>query len=98
MPKDDLSSRHSQRKISEFCEARISPISSKRVLENVRPYLISLIIPQAATDPERPSRLARIVEELDDPDLLSGVVNAPPRLAMEMAGTSFASRPRRWQQ
>lgn len=44
MPKHDLSSRHFQRKISEFCEVRIAPISSKRVLENVRSYLISLII------------------------------------------------------
>ncbi|WP_413251180.1 hypothetical protein [Shinella zoogloeoides] len=44
MPKHDPSSRHFQRKISEFCEVRIAPISSKRVLENLRPYLISLII------------------------------------------------------
>ncbi len=44
MPKHDLSSRHFQRKISEFCKVRIAPISSKRVLENVCPYLISLII------------------------------------------------------
>ena len=44
MPKHDLSSRHFQRKISEFCEVRIAPISKKRVLENVRPYLVSLII------------------------------------------------------
>jgi len=44
MPKHDLSSRHFQRKISEFCEVRIAPISSKRVLENIRPYLASLII------------------------------------------------------
>lgn len=44
MPKRDLLSRHFQKKISEFCEVRIAPISSRRVLENVRPYLISLII------------------------------------------------------
>lgn len=44
MPKQDLSSRHFQRKISEFCELHIAPIASKRVLENVRPYLIRLII------------------------------------------------------
>ena len=44
MPKHDPSSRHFQRKISEFCEVRIAPISSKRVLENIRPYLTSLII------------------------------------------------------
>lgn len=44
MPKRDLLSRHFQKKISEFCEVRIAPISSRRLLENVRPYLISLII------------------------------------------------------
>jgi integrase len=44
MPEHDLSSRHFQRKISEFCEVRIAPIASKRLLENVRPYLTSLII------------------------------------------------------
>ena len=44
MPKQDISSHHFQRKISEFCDVRIAPIASKRVLENVRPYLISLVI------------------------------------------------------
>ncbi|UVD60868.1 hypothetical protein NE852_31910 (plasmid) [Rhizobium sp. Pop5] len=44
MSKNDISSRHFQRKISEFCELRIAPIASRRVLENIRPYLISLII------------------------------------------------------
>jgi integrase len=44
MPKHDLSSRHFQRKISEFCEVRIAPISSKRVVENIRHYLTRLII------------------------------------------------------
>lgn len=44
MPKQDISSRHFQRKISEFCELRIAPIAPKRVLENIRPYLINLII------------------------------------------------------
>lgn len=44
MTKKDLSSRNFQRKISEFCELRIAPFKSKRVLENVRPYLLSLII------------------------------------------------------
>lgn len=44
MPKQDISSRHFQRKISEFCEVRIAPVASKEVLENIRPYLISLII------------------------------------------------------
>ncbi|MDQ0564273.1 hypothetical protein QO004_006091 [Rhizobium mesoamericanum] len=44
MPKQDISSRHFQRKISDFCELRIALIASKRVLEKIRPYLISLII------------------------------------------------------
>jgi hypothetical protein len=33
-----------QLRISEFCELRIAPIASRRVLENIRPYLVSLII------------------------------------------------------
>ncbi|WP_412050587.1 hypothetical protein ACK6D9_03080 [Hoeflea sp. Naph1] len=44
MSKHDLSSRHFQRKISQFCEMRIAPITSKRVLESIKPYLINLII------------------------------------------------------
>ncbi|WP_261335810.1 hypothetical protein [Rhizobium leguminosarum] len=44
MTKQDPSSRHFQRKISEFCEVRIAPIAPKRVLEKIRPYLMSLII------------------------------------------------------
>lgn len=44
MSKNDLSSRQFQRKIFEFCEFRIAPIASRRVLENIRPYLVSLII------------------------------------------------------
>ncbi|WP_205583933.1 hypothetical protein [Neorhizobium sp. NCHU2750] len=44
MTKNELGSRHFQRKISEFCELRIAPIASWRVLENIRPYLASLII------------------------------------------------------
>jgi hypothetical protein len=36
MPKQDISSRHFQRKISQFCELRIAPIASKRVLENTQ--------------------------------------------------------------
>src|SRR5690606_4006638 len=31
-------------KISEFCQVRIAPVASKRGLENIKPYLISLII------------------------------------------------------
>ena len=44
MSKNNLSSRHFQRKISEFCELRIAPITSRGVLENIRPFLVSLII------------------------------------------------------
>lgn len=44
MPKQDTASRQFQRKISEFCDVRIAPVASKRVLENIRPYLASLII------------------------------------------------------
>jgi hypothetical protein len=44
MTKHNLLSHHFQRKISEFCELRIAPIASRRVLENIRPYLASLII------------------------------------------------------
>ncbi len=44
MPRHDLSSRHFQQKVSEFRAVLIAPISSKRVLENIRPYLTSLII------------------------------------------------------
>ena len=43
MTKHDLSSRQFQRKISEFCDLRIAPIVSRRVLENIRPYLANLI-------------------------------------------------------
>ena len=35
MPKQNLSSRHFQRKISEFCEVRIAPIASKQVLVQI---------------------------------------------------------------
>ncbi len=44
MPKQDIASRQFQRKIIEFCDVRIAPATSKRVLENIRPYLVSLII------------------------------------------------------
>ena len=44
MPKQDTASRQFQRKISEFCDVRIAPVASKQVLENIRPYLASLII------------------------------------------------------
>lgn len=44
MAKQDLSSHHFQQKISNFCEVRIAPIASKRVLGSIRPYLIRLVI------------------------------------------------------
>ncbi|MBB6219612.1 hypothetical protein GGE66_000556 [Rhizobium leguminosarum] len=44
MPKQDVSSRHFQRKISDFCDVRIAPIASKQILENIKLFLISLII------------------------------------------------------
>ncbi|MGK6315588.1 hypothetical protein [Neorhizobium sp. DT-125] len=44
MPKQDIASSQFQRKISEFCEVRIAPVTSRRVLENIKPYLISLVI------------------------------------------------------
>ncbi|WP_413228991.1 hypothetical protein [Agrobacterium larrymoorei] len=44
MTKHGISSRHCQRKISEFCELRIAPIASWQALENIRPYLASLIV------------------------------------------------------
>lgn len=44
MSGQNLSSRRFQQKILEFCELRIAPIVPLQVLENIRPYLISLII------------------------------------------------------
>ena len=44
MTKHDLSTHHFQRKISDFCEVRIAPIASQRVLKSIRPYLIGLVI------------------------------------------------------
>lgn len=44
MTKHDLSTHHFQRKISDFCEVRIAPIASQRVLESIQPYLVGLVI------------------------------------------------------
>ncbi len=44
MAKHDLSTHHFQRKISDFCEVRIAPIASQRVVESIRLYLIGLVI------------------------------------------------------
>ena len=49
MVKYDLSSHHFQRKISDFCQGRIAPTASKRVLESIRPYLIGLVIHRRPT-------------------------------------------------
>lgn len=44
MAKHDLSSHYFQRKISDFCEVRIAPIASKRMLQSIRTFLIGLVI------------------------------------------------------
>ncbi|MBD8653856.1 hypothetical protein IFT66_22455 [Rhizobium sp. CFBP 13726] len=44
MAKNNLSTHRFQRKISDFCEVRLAPIASKRMLECIRPYLISLVV------------------------------------------------------
>lgn len=44
MKTQTTSSLHFQRKISDFCDVRIAPIVSRRALENIRPYLTSLVI------------------------------------------------------
>lgn len=44
MATHDLSIHHFQRKISDFCEVRIAPIASQRVLDSIRPYLVGLVI------------------------------------------------------
>lgn len=44
MNKQSASSLHFQRKISEFCQVRISPIVSRHEFENIRSYLINLIL------------------------------------------------------
>lgn len=44
MNKQPASSHHFQRKISEFCQVRIATIVSKHAFENIRSYVISLIL------------------------------------------------------
>jgi hypothetical protein len=44
MKNQSASSIHFQRKISEFCDLRIAPLVSQRTLDNIKPYLTSLII------------------------------------------------------
>lgn len=44
MKNQTASSLHFQRKISEFCDVRVAPLVSKRALDNIKPYLASLIL------------------------------------------------------
>ncbi|MGN7295544.1 hypothetical protein [Rhizobium sp. SAFR-030] len=44
MAKHDLSSHHFQRKISDFCEVRIAPLASKRMLQSINTFLVGLVI------------------------------------------------------
>jgi hypothetical protein len=44
MATHNLSIHRFQRKISDFCEVRIAPVASQRVLESIRHYLIGLVI------------------------------------------------------
>jgi hypothetical protein len=44
MPRQDIASREFQRKIIQFCELRIATTTSTRTFENIKSYLISLII------------------------------------------------------
>ncbi len=48
MATNDLSTHHFQRKISDFCEVRIAPVASQRVLDSIRPYLIGLVVHRRA--------------------------------------------------
>ncbi|WCK74398.1 hypothetical protein [Agrobacterium tumefaciens] len=44
MAKHILSSHHVQRKISDFCEVRVAPIASKRMLQSIKTFLVGLVI------------------------------------------------------
>ncbi|MBB2821649.1 UNVERIFIED_ORG: hypothetical protein GGD51_005143 [Rhizobium esperanzae] len=44
MRNQTASSIHFHRKIAEFCDVRLAPLVSKRTLDNIKPYLTSLII------------------------------------------------------
>ena len=44
MRNQSSSSTQFQRKISTFCDVRVAPLVSPRELNNIRPYLLSLII------------------------------------------------------
>lgn len=56
MKTESASSLHFQRKISDFCDVRISPLVSRRALENIKPYLSSLILYRK----HPPTRMGRI--------------------------------------
>lgn len=56
MKTQSASSVHFQRKISDYCNLRIAPLVSRRSLENIKPYLASLIIYRKAP----PTRSGRI--------------------------------------
>lgn len=43
MPNEDLSKLHFQKKISTYCDVLIAPVAPDWVVENIRPYLLSLI-------------------------------------------------------
>lgn len=43
MPNKDLSRRHFQKKISAYCDVRLAPVAPDWIVENIRPYLLSLI-------------------------------------------------------
>ncbi len=56
MKTQSASSLHFQRKISDFCDVRIAPLVSSRTLENIKPYLSSLILYRK----HPPTRMGRI--------------------------------------
>ncbi|WP_141679575.1 hypothetical protein [Ensifer adhaerens] len=56
MKTQSASSLHFQRKISDFCDVRIAPLVSRRTLENIKPYLSSLILYRK----HPPTRMGRI--------------------------------------
>lgn len=56
MKTQSASSLHFQRKISDFCDVRVAPLVSRRTLENIKPYLSSLILYRKYP----PTRMGRI--------------------------------------
>lgn len=72
MAKHDLSSHHFQRKISDFCEVRIAPIASKRMLQSTRTFLIGL-------------GLDAIIRWLGEPPAAEDMRSAKPRAKSKKA-------------